>query len=178
MSENETGFYKLQDNVQQAFLFRDRVQSLVSIGTISEEDIIERLENRIKGWEESSQFRENVKQCLIDLVGKDLTDDEAISEIKRLQQVAVDGSSSRSMTGIAQFLGLPDDTKQPDICFAIMELKNKNKKYFKDSFQLEVIAKYLKLPGDCKPSDIFTEVIELKEELTQSKKIIARLVGE
>jgi len=74
-------------------------------------------------------------------------------------------------------LNLPSDAKQPDICFAIMELKQEKKKYYKGYFQLEVISKYLKLPENCKPMDITTEVIELKEELDQAKKIIARLVG-
>jgi len=89
-------------------------------------------------------------------------------EIKRL---------NGDISGIASFLNLPSDAKQPDICFAIMELKQEKKKYYKGYFQLEVISKYLKLPENCKPMDITTEVIELKEELDQAKKIIARLVG-
>lgn len=84
---------------------------------------------------------------------------------------------NRCISGIASFLDLPSDAKQPDICFAIMELKQEKKKYYKGYFQLEVISKYLKLPENCKPMDITTEVIELKEELDQAKKIIARLVG-
>jgi hypothetical protein len=76
MSENESGFYKLKDDVQQAFLFVDEIVKLVDSPNPS------RAKTDIKHLIE---FRDRAKQCLIDLVGKRLTDDEAIAEIKRLQ---------------------------------------------------------------------------------------------
>lgn len=101
MDENESGFYKLKDDVQQAFLFRDRVKSALFEGvrkdkydspeTLPDDDAIsfvEHLIDRYKHWErdhEFIQFALEVKQLLIDLVGRDISNDEAIAEIKQLQ---------------------------------------------------------------------------------------------
>jgi hypothetical protein len=130
---------------------------------------------KLENIEHAISFRDIVASYL----GCSYDRNEAIAKIEQLT-----GDKDREIerlngdiSGIASFLNLPSDAKQPDICFAIMELKQEKKKYYKGYFQLEVISKYLKLPENCKPMDITTEVIELKEELDQAKKIIARLVG-
>jgi hypothetical protein len=189
MSENESGFYKLKDDVQQAFLFVDEIVKLVDSPNPS------RAKTDIKHLIE---FRDRAKQCLIDLVGKRLTDDEAIAEIKRLQtnQNRFDAASAnydpfqdkyklenidhaisfrdivatylgcsydrneaiakieqltggrdreierlnRCISGIASFLDLPSDARQPDICFAIMELRQKYKKISREPSSYEQIV--------------------------------------
>jgi hypothetical protein len=196
----------MNEDIDDLKEFRKSVNSMLRGAYLSDKIILDRLADRNEEWFESVSFRDKVKQLLIDLVGKDISDDEAIAEIKRLQlldfasrstvrydpeeepEICDDSNESakkneierltRCISGIASFLGLPSDAKQSDICFAIMNLKQDNKKNFQGQFQLEVIAKYLKLSEDCKPSDVFTEIIELKEELDRSKKIIARLIGE
>jgi len=193
---------KFRSQIKQALYEGVRKDKYPSIDEFPDDDAIsfvEHLIDRHKHWgrdHEFTQFALEVKQLLIDSVGKDISNEEAIAEIKRLQ--ANDSATydpfqdkyklenkdreikrlNGDISGIASFLNLPSDAKQPDICFAIMELKQEKKKYYKGYFQLEVISKYLKLPENCKPMDITTEVIELKEELDQAKKIIARLVGE
>ena len=185
MSENETGFYKLQDNVQQAFLFRDQVKEALFYEVIPQDvgdkEAIAKLESII-------QFALEAKQCLIDLVGKDLTNDEAITEIKRLQRLDVKSRSvprydlqetpeicggdsdysvkdreierlKRCMSGIASFLDLPSDTKQPDICYSIMQLKQ------------ESLAKE-------EPISTVVEMNYLRSKVVVLEKVIARLVGE
>ena len=194
--------YEFRSQIKQALYKGVRKDKYPSIDEFPDDDAIsfvEHLIDRHKHWgrdHEFTQFALEVKQLLIDSVGKDISNEEAIAEIKRLQ--ANDSATydpfqdkyklenkdreikrlNGDISGIASFLNLPSDAKQPDICFAIMELKLEKKKYYKGYFQLEVISKYLKLPENCKPMDITTEVIELKEELDQAKKIIARLVGE
>ena len=194
--------YEFRSQIKQALYKGVRKDKYPSIDEFPDDDAIsfvEHLIDRHKHWgrdHEFTQFALEVKQLLIDSVGKDISNEEAIAEIKRLQ--ANDSATydpfqdkyklenkdreikrlNGDISGIASFLNLPSDAKQPDICFAIMELKQEKKKYYKGYFQLEVISKYLKLPENCKPMDITTEVIELKEELDQAKKIIARLVGE
>jgi len=193
--------YEFRSQIKQALYKGVRKDKYPSIDEFPDDDAIsfvEHLIDRHKHWgrdHEFTQFALEVKQLLIDSVGKDISNEEAIAEIKRLQ--ANDSATydpfqdkyklenkdreikrlNGDISGIASFLNLPSDAKQPDICFAIMELKQEKKKYYKGYFQLEVISKYLKLPENCKPMDITTEVIELKEELDQAKKIIARLVG-
>jgi hypothetical protein len=197
---------KFRSQIKQALYEGVRKDKYPSIDKFPDDDAIsfvEHLIDRHKHWErdhEFTQFALEVKQLLIDSVGKDISNEEAIAEIKRLQAndsatydpfqdkyklEQLTGGKDREIkrlngdiSGIASFLNLPSDAKQPDICFAIMELKQEKKKYYKGYFQLEVISKYLKLPENCKPMDITTEVIELKEELDQAKKVIARLVGE
>jgi hypothetical protein len=177
---------KFRSQIKQALYKGVRKDKYPSIDEFPDDDAIsfvEHLIDRHKHWgrdHEFTQFALEVKQLLIDSVGKDISNEEAIAEIEQLT-----GDKDREIkrlngdiSGIASFLNLPSDAKQPDICFAIMELKQEKKKYYKGYFQLEVISKYLKLPENCKPMDITTEVIELKEELDQAKKIIARLVGE
>ena len=194
--------YEFRSQIKQALYKGVRKDKYPSIDEFPDDDAIsfvEHLIDRHKHWgrdHEFTQFALEVKQLLIDSVGKDISNEEAIAEIKRLQ--ANDSATydpfqdkyklenkdreikrlNGDISGIASFLNLPSDAKQPDICFAIMELKQEKKKYYKGYFQLEVISKYLKLPENCKPMDITTEVIELKEELDQAKKVIARLVGE
>jgi hypothetical protein len=178
--------YEFRSQIKQALYKGVRKDKYPSIDEFPDDDAIsfvEHLIDRHKHWgrdHEFTQFALEVKQLLIDSVGKDISNEEAIAEIEQLT-----GDKDREIkrlngdiSGIASFLNLPSDAKQPDICFAIMELKQEKKKYYKGYFQLEVISKYLKLPENCKPMDITTEVIELKEELDQAKKIIARLVGE
>lgn len=193
--------YEFRSQIKQALYKGVRKDKYPSIDEFPDDDAISfvgHLIDRHKHWgrdHEFTQFALEVKQLLIDSVGKDISNEEAIAEIKRLQ--ANDSATydpfqdkyklenkdreikrlNGDISGIASFLNLPSDAKQPDICFAIMELKQEKKKYYKGYFQLEVISKYLKLPENCKPMDITTEVIELKEELDQAKKIIARLVG-
>lgn len=87
--------HKLTDNVQKAFQFRERV--------------------------------------LGELFGGNATDNEAIAEIKRLQAVEAESrqtpkaentiDAQRQLSGIASVLNIPLDSKQPDIFFAIMKLK-------------------------------------------------------
>jgi hypothetical protein len=176
---------KFRSQIKQALYKGVRKDKYPSIDEFPDDDAIsfvEHLIDRHKHWgrdHEFTQFALEVKQLLIDSVGKDISNEEAIAEIEQLT-----GDKDREIkrlngdiSGIASFLNLPSDAKQPDICFAIMELKQEKKKYYKGYFQLEVISKYLKLPENCKPMDITTEVIELKEEMDQAKKIIARLVG-
>jgi hypothetical protein len=176
---------KFRSQIKQALYEGVRKDKYPSIDEFPDDDAIsfvEHLIDRHKHWgrdHEFTQFALEVKQLLIDSVGKDISNEEAIAEIEQLT-----GDKDREIkrlngdiSGIASFLNLPSDAKQPDICFAIMELKQEKKKYYKGYFQLEVISKYLKLPENCKPMDITTEVIELKEEMDQAKKIIARLVG-
>jgi hypothetical protein len=89
MSENESGFYKLQDDVQQAFLFMDEVVQLVdSPNPIRAKTDIKHL----------IEFRDRVKEALgfpkVNISTFDqgesvereiISDDEAIAEIERLQ---------------------------------------------------------------------------------------------
>jgi hypothetical protein len=166
----------------------------------SEEDdaisFVEHLIDRHKHWErdhEWAQFAIEAKQLLIDSVGKDISNKEAIAEIKRLQandsatydpfqdkykleniedaisfratvasylgccsydrneaiakieQLTGDKDReierlNRCISGIASFLDLPSDAKQPDICFAIMELRQKYKKISREPSSYEQIV--------------------------------------
>jgi hypothetical protein len=60
---------------------------------------------------------------------------------------------NRCLSGIASFLDLPSDAKQPDICFKIMELKENQ--------------------GDGRK-----KLADLRHDLIVANKVIARLVGE
>jgi hypothetical protein len=82
----------LKVKIKELAEFRDRVKSLLHVSPeVSDPDsigFIEYLMGRYKRWErdhEVTQFALEVKQLLIDLVGKDISNDEAIAEIKRLQ---------------------------------------------------------------------------------------------
>ncbi len=101
----EQGLYRLTDNVQQAFLFRDRVKQALNLGgkDLSDDDAIvfvERLISRHKHWERDHEFIRfaiEVKQLLIgSYVDATLTNDEAIAEIKRLQQLATSNNQDAS----------------------------------------------------------------------------------
>ncbi len=67
----------------------------------------------------------------------------------------------RCISGIASFLDLPSDAKQPDICQAIMELREKYKKLSREPLSNEQII-----------------IADLRHDLLVSQKVIARLVGE
>ena len=182
MSENETSFYNLKDDVQQAFLFRDEVVQLVDSRDSSRAKIdIKHL----------IEFRDRVKEALDkSLVGeRSLTDEDAIAYVQYLiikQELAnatpqydpqevpevCDDSDydikdreierlKRCISGIASFLDLPSDAKQPDICQAIMELKEKYKKLSREPLSNEQII-----------------IADLRHDLRVANKVIARLVGE
>lgn len=49
---------------------------------------------------EANQFRHDVKQLLIDRIGRDIKDDEAIAEIKRLQRQSLEADTPRPIDQI------------------------------------------------------------------------------
>ena len=174
--------------------FRDRVKAALyesvrkdkydSYENIPDDDAITFISNlvsRHKHWErdhEIVQFALEVKQLLIDKVGKDLTDDEAIAEIKRLQQHEIKRSKSGEMqcleienrqlkqqlSGIASFLGLPNDAKQPEICYAIIEMRKTLSKPQENTANLV--------------DNSYIAIENLQHELRIANKVIARLLGE
>ena len=81
MSENESGFYKLQDDVQQAFLFRDQVKFLFGEG-LSDDETIAAIKARRWDQNQSNKFVMAIKEALNQ--GK-LSDDTAIGEIHNLK---------------------------------------------------------------------------------------------
>lgn len=86
---------EFRDQIKAALYKGVRKDTYESIHDFSDDDamsFINHLMDRYKHWtrdHEMTQFALEVKECLIDLVGKDLTNYEAIAEIKRLQQVAI-----------------------------------------------------------------------------------------
>jgi hypothetical protein len=160
---------KFRSQIKQALYEGVRKDKYPSIDDFPDDDAIsfvEHLIDRHKHWErdhEFTQFALEVKQLLIDSVGKDISNEEAIAEIKRLQandsatydpfneaiakieQLTGDKDReierlNRCISGIASFLDLPSDTKQPDICFAIMELRQKYKKISREPSSYEQIV--------------------------------------
>jgi len=144
MSENETSFYNLKDDVQQAFLFRDHVKNLLyqnigeDVATVSDELAIKSLRYVLDSLQIHKDNDSNYS-------AKD-------REIERLK---------RCMSGIASFLDLPSDVKQPDICQAIMQLKEKCKNLSREPLSNEQII-----------------ITDLRHDLRVANKVIARLVGE
>ena len=90
MSENESGFYKLKDDVQQAFLFRDRIKALLfhEPSTQKDEDAIRKLEHILILYKNVVGFHDEI----VDLIGDDFSDQGIVAEIKRLQQVEIAAS--------------------------------------------------------------------------------------
>jgi hypothetical protein len=193
---------KFRSQIKQALYEGVRKDKYPSIDEFPDDDAIsfvEHLIDRHKHWgrdHEVTQFALEVKQLLIDLVGKDISNEEAIAEIKRLQanQNRFDSATydpfqdkykleniehaisfratvasylgcsydrneaiakieqltgdkdreierlNRCISGIASFLDLPSDAKQPDICFAIMELRQKYKKISREPSSHEQIV--------------------------------------
>ena len=196
--------YEFRSQIKQALYEGVRKDKYPSIDEFPDDDAIsfvEHLIDRHKHWErdhEFTQFALEVKQLLIDSVGKDISNEEAIAEIKRLQanQNRFDSASAnydpfqdkyklenidhaisfrdtvasylgcsygrneaiakieqltggkdreierlnRCISGIASFLDLPSGAKQPDICFAIMELRQKYKKISREPSSYEQIV--------------------------------------
>jgi len=161
--------YEFRSQIKQALYKGVRKDKYPSIDEFPDDDAIsfvEHLIDRHKHWgrdHEFTQFALEVKQLLIDSVGKDISNEEAIAEIKRLQandsatydpfneaiakieQLTGDKDReierlNRCISGIASFLDLPSDTKQPDICFAIMELRQKYKKISREPSSYEQIV--------------------------------------
>jgi hypothetical protein len=82
---------------------------------------------------------------------------------------------NRDISGIASFLGLPEDTKQPDICFVIMKLKENQ------SDGKKALIERLHELLDQERSDsrnLCNQIADLRHDLLVAKKVIARLVGE
>jgi hypothetical protein len=193
---------KFRSQIKQALYEGVRKDKYPSIDEFPDDDAIsfvEHLIDRHKHWgrdHEFTQFALEVKQLLIDSVGKDISNEEAIAEIKRLQanQNRFDSATydpfqdkykleniehaisfratvasylgcsydrneaiakieqltgdkdreierlNRCISGIASFLDLPSDAKQPDICFAIMELRQKYKKISREPSSHEQIV--------------------------------------
>jgi len=194
--------YEFRSQIKQALYKGVRKDKYPSIDEFPDDDAISfagHLIDRHKHWErdhEFTQFALEVKQLLIDSVGKDISNEEAIAEIKRLQanQNRFDSATydpfqdkykleniehaisfrataasylgcsydrneaiakieqltgdkdreierlNRCISGIASFLDLPSDAKQPDICFAIMELRQKYKKISREPSSYEQIV--------------------------------------
>ena len=190
--------YEFRSQIKQALYKGAKKDKYPSIDEFPDDDAIsfvEHLIDRHKHWErdhEFTQFALEVKQLLIDSVGKDISNKEAIAEIKRLQandsatydpfqdkykleniehaisfrataasylgcsydrneaiakieQLTGDKDReierlNRCISGIASFLDLPSDAKQPDICFAIMELRQKYKKISREPSSYEQIV--------------------------------------
>jgi hypothetical protein len=160
--------YEFRSQIKQALYKGVRKDKYPSIDEFPDDDAIsfvEHLIDRHKHWgrdHEFTQFALEVKQILIDSVGKDISNEEAIAEIKRLQandsatydpfqdkykleQLTGDKDReierlNRCISGIASFLDLPSDAKQPDICFAIMELRQKYKKISREPSSYEQIV--------------------------------------
>ena len=100
-----------------------------------------------------AKLREMTKQQCDQSVQPLVVDTETKNqEIERL---------NRCISGIASFLDLPSDAKQPDICFAIMELKKAYKKLNREPLSNEQIV-----------------IANLRHDLLVAQKVIARLVGE
>ena len=84
--------YEFRSQIKQALYEGVRKDKYPSIDEFPDDDAIsfvEHLIDRHKHWgrdHEFTQFALEVKQLLIDLVGKGISNDEAIAEIKRLQQ--------------------------------------------------------------------------------------------
>jgi hypothetical protein len=262
MSENESGFYKLKDDVQQAFLFRDQVMAALgnpddAIAKIKELAEVRNLmanaynplkaepiedgayfkignhhytelvcfaararsalgfflgesmsdNNVVENIEKLRLFQIRVKEALYySVIPSEVTDGDAIVKIEQLKclgqqdlgmfwrkiqvllgDTEIDFESAynrivdllhnpeqftgdkdreierltRCISGIASFLDLPSDAKQPDICFAIMELKKEYKKLNREPLSNEQIV-----------------IADLRHDLIVAQKIIARLVGE
>jgi hypothetical protein len=106
-NNDEYGFlipenHQIHENAIQAMSFRDRVKAALFEGvhkdkyespeTLPDDDAIsfvQYLVSRQKYWkrdDEVNQFAIEVKQLLIDLVGKDISNDEAIAKIKELAE--------------------------------------------------------------------------------------------
>jgi hypothetical protein len=160
--------YEFRSQIKQALYEGVRKDKYPSIDEFPDDDAIsfvKHLIDRHKHWgrdHEFTQFALEVKQLLIDSVGKDISNEEAIAEIKRLQandsttydpfqdkykleQLTGDKDReierlNRCISGIASFLDLPSDAKQPDICFAIMELRQKYKKISREPSSYEQIV--------------------------------------
>lgn len=113
--------------------------------------ILDHLCNRLELH--SADAFERLKQVEVRELKSDELEKESLKfEIERLK---------RCMSGIASFLDLPSDAKQPDICQAIMELKEKYKKVGREPLSNEQII-----------------IADLHHDLAVAKKVIARLVGE
>jgi hypothetical protein len=152
----EQGFYKLTDNVQQAYLFRDRVKGLLSWNPSieSDEDAIIKLQEVIKNNTKLHDFWLKV----MNLVGVDLSDENLSDDatIDILYEMRCERAYYRQI---------------------LDHLCNRLKLYGANAF--EELKNIEVREADETPRAIDQIAIEkLKKELRIAQKTIARLVGE
>jgi hypothetical protein len=153
--------YEFRSQIKQALYEGVRKDKYPSIDEFPDDDAIsfvEHLIDRHKHWErdhEFTQFALEVKQILIDSVGKDISNEEAIAEIKRLQ-------TNQNRFDSATYDPFQDKYKLENIEHAI-------------SFRATV-ASYL----DCSygRNEAIAKIEQLRHDLIVANKVIARLVGE
>jgi hypothetical protein len=176
MSENKTSFYKVKDDVQQAFLFRDQVKNLlyentgVDVATVPDELAIKSLryvldslqiheDNRLNTLVDKATGAMTFRDQVMAALGNP---DDAISEIERLQQsqnyvYTTEHQTLDMFWQKIQVLFGDKDMSYNDALFKIRELIHNPKKEF-----------------DC----LLEEVTKLKSDLRVANKVIARLIGE
>lgn len=161
------GLEEMQLKIQRAMAFQEQIKKLLDVD--SDDEALEKIRDL---W-----LNEDCVSGLTQLRIVKL-ENELKTAKKTIERLVNADNNESQLSGIAAFLNMPSDTKQPDICMAILNLKKENKKAFYSNFHLEVIAKYLKLEDNVKGVDVLAKVIELQEELDEAKLTITRLVNE
>lgn len=173
MSE-ETSFYKIKDDVQQAFLFRDQVKNLlyentgVDVATVPDELAIKSLryvldslqiheDNRLNTLVDKATGAMTFRDQVMAALGNP---DDAISEIERLQQ-------SQNYVYTTEHQTLDMFWQKIQVLFGDKDMSY-NDALFKIGELIDIHE------FDCS----LEEVTKLKIDLRVANKVIARLVGE
>jgi hypothetical protein len=159
-------FIKLKDDVQQAFLFRDRIKSLNGV-SLSDDEFFGWMQQVIQDNQDLGGFYVDVKTLLFY---------ESLSEsrettVDKLKEVVKSNSRLHEFwLAVTELIG--GDLTQPDLDdFTITKIKEliKSQEYTKES--LAAIADCLDLPSDSTQFAIRFGIIKLLEEIERLQQV-------